>query len=982
MEQENNVQKLHDSELSPQRTPDRQSRHSLHLDVSGSSGTAFLKALDVKAEVAPISAGGLKRNDAMMNLDQPYQGSPVPKRRSMHGASNPEPTSERSIFEGCSSPAANTAGFTIHEDSNAGTPEDPTNSNHMGRPEAQAAPPTPSPGLSKRASSTRKSSILPRYGEKTSWGKRFGQRHLAQLENEAVSTPPRTRTPIFTANFEPPTVGPLFGSTTPIGNPPTQSTSIFQFAENKNAAGHHPLAQSTTLSASSSGNSFTEETSSAMPAPPVFNRAPLHPFSQSLPLGAERPSNGYSTIQQSTPAPGSLLYQGAFGSTGMVSKFNRNPEQVEKKIVPPDTPCKPWRKPSERFYTYPSASTPCSNRKTKSNNRNSFSGISSLTFQPPADASQPRDDKTDQEPSNFGRRSIFSRTIRHADVDGDVKLSDDSDYETAALFGTPTKNGLTTSFSNLSNLSELSENCSDDSLDSPSANRRSNGPRDPLSSAMRPSPLRQADCKFISRLPRYCKNSSLEQLANYTDSLPSFGRNRALRVSNPPSTLFASQKVFAKISGVGTASPLADSLTPRTPQELFLPENTSQLSISNNKLSPATPRSQREFRSSTATFSTPVHDDFRASTMALEPVLQSRFDKVEHLSEEGEFSIIFKVTEKSEPLDFSLSRRQSPSSLKEQIFVVKKTKQPYHGRRDRERKLREATILRALRDNDHIVQYVADWEVNDHLYIQTEFCENGSLKNFLDLNGDKGRVDDFCIFKILLDLTMGLREIHAAGFMHLDMKPANVFITFEGDVKIGDFGLARELTDCSPLDMEGDREYMAPEMLHGEFSPSSDIFSLGLMMVESITNCYVPGNGEVWHRLRNDDLSFVPSLAWSVSCETNPERSSHYSTGTASDSVYNAGDLFGSHKRSELLEPPTFMADPDHPESLRALVEWMISSQSHRRPTPDQLLNVGSLQWVAQRRKAPATVFEGRWGPMDLGRNAEIEIVDTEMTGV
>lgn len=926
MGQENNVQKLHDSEPSPQRTPDRQSRHSLHLDVSGSSGTAFLKALDVKAEVAPISAGGLKRNDAMMNLDQPYQGSPVPKRRSMHGASNPEPTSERSIFEGSSSPAANTASFTIHEDSNAGTPEDTTNSNNMDRPETQAAPPTPSPGFSKRAS-TRKSSMLPRFGEKTSWGKRFGQRHLAQLENEAVSTPPRTRTPIFTANFEPPTVGPLFGSTTPIGNPPTQSSSLFQFAENKNATGHHPLAQSTTLSASSSGNSFTEETSSAMPAPPVFNRAPLHPFSQSLPLGAERPSNGYSTIQQSTPAPGSLLYQGAFGSTGMVSKFNRNPEQVEKKIVPPDTPCKPWRKPSERFYTYPSASTPCSNRKTKSNNRNSFSGISSLTFQPPADASQPRDDKADQEPSIFGRRSIFSRTIRHADVDGDVKLSDDSDYETAALFGTPTKNGLTTSFSNLSNLSELSENCSDDSLDSPSANRRSNGPRDPLSSAMRPSPLgRQSD--------------------------------------------------------FGTASPLADSRTPRTPQELFLPENASQLSISNNKLSPATPTSQREFRSSTATFSTPVHDDFRASTMALEPALQSRFDKVEHLSEEGEFSIIFKVTEKIEPLDFSLSRRQSPSSLKEQIFVVKKTKQPYHGRRDRERKLREATILRALRDNDHIVQYVADWEVNDHLYIQTELCENGSLKNFLDLNGDKGRVDDFCIFKILLDLTMGLREIHAAGFMHLDMKPANVFITFEGDVKIGDFGLARELTDCSPLDMEGDREYMAPEMLHGEFSPSSDIFSLGLMMVESITNCYVPGNGEVWHRLRNDDLSFVPSLAWSVSCETNPERSSHYSTGTASDSVYNAADLFGSHKRSELLEPPVFMADPDHPESLRALVEWMISSQSHRRPTPDQLLSVGSLQWVAQRRKAPATVFEGRWGPMDLGRNAEIEIVDTEMTGV
>ena len=666
MGQEN---RLPNSPSHPSRqSADKPSRHSLHLDVSGSSENAFLKALDAKGD-ATFSAGGLKRNDAMMNLDQPYQGSPVPKRRSMHGVSTLEQGGDKNIFE-FQSPTP--ASFRIHEDKSR--PQEPANT--FGETQNEPAPPTPS-GFLKRSSSLRKSTAMPR-SDKNSWGRRVGQRQLSQLPS-ANATPVRSRTPVAKELFEPPSDSPIFGSTTPAAPPPFQP-AIFQPPESKN---HHPLAQIQTLSASSSGNSLGDDASSSYvrAPPPVSRFNAAHPFSRSLPLGAERPIGGNPPLGQATPNQSSLLYHGAFASTGLISKVNRHPEEGDKKMVPPDTPCKPFKKPSERFNTYPTGNTPSTGKKTRSNNRHSCGGISSLTFQPPS-AVKPSG-------PNFGssifdgRRSIFGRG-------SDNEPLQESNYEPVS-FGTPTKHGMTPSFSNLSNLSELSEQCSDEPNDSPSANRKSHGPG-----------------------------------------------------HGPP------------LSAVRPASPLGESHTPRTPHELSLPENTRQLTISigasngpfkeSGRLAPATPTSERDFRSSTgAAFSTPVHDSFRdVGVDDTDASLQAKFEEVKLLGG-GVFSSVYSVKERTQ-------LGQSP--LAGRVTIVKKSKKPYQGLKDRERKLREARILQTLRDSEHVVQYIADWEANDHLYIQTEFCENGTLQDFFLKEGFYGRLDDFCIFKILLDLTL------------------------------------------------------------------------------------------------------------------------------------------------------------------------------------------------------------------------------------
>ena len=217
--------------------------------------------------------------------------------------------------------------------------------------------------------------------------------------------------------------------------------------------------------------------------------------------------------------------------------------------------------------------------------------------------------------------------------------------------------------------------------------------------------------------------------------------------------------------------------------------------------------------------------------------------------------------------------------------------------------------------------------------------------------------------------------------MHLDMKPANILINFEGSLKIGDFGLAQPITTTGGVDTEGDREYMAPEMLESKAGPAADIFSLGLMILETAANVVLPENGPSWVRLRSGDLSEVPSLTWTPSSEVHQDAPSLHSGEFGNPKTHDAGNLFGSLKRSELQQPPEFMVNSEHPSSLDGIVRWMTAREPSDRPSITKILELDGLRWIAERRGAPATVFEGPWGPVHTPVVAALD-EDTEMMDV
>jgi mitosis inhibitor protein kinase SWE1 len=156
--------------------------------------------------------------------------------------------------------------------------------------------------------------------------------------------------------------------------------------------------------------------------------------------------------------------------------------------------------------------------------------------------------------------------------------------------------------------------------------------------------------------------------------------------------------------------------------------------------------------------------------VAVDEGLIPRFDKAELIGK-GEFSEVFCVTKYSAPILFAAAltttpRRRTPQSPKASVvYAVKKTKAKYQGPKDRESKLREVRVLKALSHSEHVVRYVNSWEHDNHLYIQTEYCEEGSLSAFLQQVGGTGRLDDFRIWKIMLELCRVSEHPNSRGAM-------------------------------------------------------------------------------------------------------------------------------------------------------------------------------------------------------------------------
>jgi mitosis inhibitor protein kinase SWE1 len=152
--------------------------------------------------------------------------------------------------------------------------------------------------------------------------------------------------------------------------------------------------------------------------------------------------------------------------------------------------------------------------------------------------------------------------------------------------------------------------------------------------------------------------------------------------------------------------------------------------------------------------------------------------------------------------------------------------------------------------------------------------------------------------------------------------------------------------------------------MDGRFDKPADVFAIGLITLEIAGNFFLPDNGEQWQRLRSGNLSDVPSLTGSSDSQILRDENGD-PLASSSSSSFNTSSTASSSARhqSELSDPPEFMHDPLHPHSLDSLVGWMLEPDPQARPTVQQVLASGGLQWVAQRRRAGATVYEGRWGP-------------------
>jgi len=170
------------------------------------------------------------------------------------------------------------------------------------------------------------------------------------------------------------------------------------------------------------------------------------------------------------------------------------------------------------------------------------------------------------------------------------------------------------------------------------------------------------------------------------------------------------------------------------------------------------------------------------------------------------------------------------------LSAVKRSVAAFTNRADRQRYLREVQAAAALPEHPHVVRYFRAWQQERHFYVQQELCEGGSLAGVLRALPPGVRLPESDLWRLATEIADGLAHCHLHGVLHLDVKPANVFLDAGASAKLGDFGNALLCGKGWHSSEEGDGAYVAPEMLRSDgaaASPAADVYSLGAALFEA-----------------------------------------------------------------------------------------------------------------------------------------------------
>eukprot|EP01135_Chromosphaera_perkinsii_P004071 Nk52_evm2s268 gene=Nk52_evmTU2s268 len=151
---------------------------------------------------------------------------------------------------------------------------------------------------------------------------------------------------------------------------------------------------------------------------------------------------------------------------------------------------------------------------------------------------------------------------------------------------------------------------------------------------------------------------------------------------------------------------------------------------------------------------------------------------------------------------------------------------------ERAASLNEVHVL-ALLDHPNIISYYDSFEEEGTLMIEMEYADGGTLAQYLEvLDQDMAETE---VLVMLRQMVEALQHIHMNSIMHRDLKTANVFLTKEGVVKLGDFGIAKLMTETCANTVLGTPYYISPELCEGKpYNQKSDVWALGCILYEMV----------------------------------------------------------------------------------------------------------------------------------------------------
>ncbi|OAG31125.1 hypothetical protein NEDG_01899 [Nematocida displodere] len=175
--------------------------------------------------------------------------------------------------------------------------------------------------------------------------------------------------------------------------------------------------------------------------------------------------------------------------------------------------------------------------------------------------------------------------------------------------------------------------------------------------------------------------------------------------------------------------------------------------------------------------------------------------------------------------------------------IVKILKKQWSSPKEKKDKIKEAKFLHRLRKCRYIAQLLRAWEEKAVLYLEMPLYNEGTLRDFMKkIRGQHSTLKTKV--SLMHQMIKGLKAIHRAKIIHMDIKPENIYLHRDThgslSARIGDFGISRSSDDAGEIEFDGDRLYMAPEVLQNNCSGLSDIYSMGLVFIELLFNVGAP----------------------------------------------------------------------------------------------------------------------------------------------
>merc|ERR1719197_1386337 len=157
------------------------------------------------------------------------------------------------------------------------------------------------------------------------------------------------------------------------------------------------------------------------------------------------------------------------------------------------------------------------------------------------------------------------------------------------------------------------------------------------------------------------------------------------------------------------------------------------------------------------------------------------------------------------------------------------------SKQEKEDALKESQVLSSLK-HPYIVRYRESFHEDGWLCIVMDYAEGGDLSDKLKKTRQAGKtIPQDQVLRWFTQSILALKYIHDAHILHRDLKSGNFFLSKSGNIKMGDFGIAKvlECTAACAQTQIGTPYYLSPEICQGKpYSWGSDIWAMGCILHE------------------------------------------------------------------------------------------------------------------------------------------------------